>query len=173
MADFALWIAACEEAFWPAGTFMGAYHDNYASTVENVLGANDVASAVLSLLDMELLWTGTAGQLLEACENEVTEAVRKSKSWPRTARAISSQLRRAATFLRKTGIQIDHTRLNDRNRTRIITVSRILANDQTESSGSSVNGENSNLSPYDLRTIVSYTDGPDDDDINFGSGYQG
>ena len=192
MADFALWGKACEGAFWAEGTFIDAYQDNYASTVENVLEANDVASAVQSLLDIDLKWSGTATQLLQDCSEEVSETVRKSYSWPKTPKAMSSQLRRTATFLRKAGIQVEMVRGKDRNRTRTISISRIAANGQ-ESSEPSVGSENSGLTPEELRTLVDHSDDrsaiggqrpesdnsnlgrsddPDDDDLNFGSDYQ-
>lgn len=138
MADFALWGKACEGAFWPEGTFTDAYQDNYTSTIETVLQANDVATAVINLLDFDSTWTGTADQLLVACEEEVSESIKKSKSWPKSPRAMSAQLRRSATFLRKTGLVIDMKRGNDRNRTRLITISRVPVEGQEESSVPSV-----------------------------------
>lgn len=142
MADFALWSKACEEFFWPENTFMDAYQDNYAATVETVLQANDVATAVINLLDFHATWTGTADQLLAACEEEVSDTIKKSKPWPKSPRAMSSQLRRSATFLRKTGLVIEMTRNNDRNRTRLITISRVPVEDQDESSVPSVQDAN-------------------------------
>ena len=44
MADFALWMCACEGALWKPGTFMAAYDDNCASAVETVLEADAVAT---------------------------------------------------------------------------------------------------------------------------------
>jgi len=35
MADFALWAAACETAFWPAGTFARAYQANRSAAIED------------------------------------------------------------------------------------------------------------------------------------------
>ena len=142
MADFALWGKACEEAFWPENTFIDAYQDNYAATVETVLQASDVATAVINMLDFHSTWTGTADQLLAACEEEVSDTIKKSQSWPKSPRAMSSHIRRSATFLRKTGLKIEMTRNNDRKRTRLITISRISVEDQDESSVPSVQDEN-------------------------------
>jgi hypothetical protein len=36
MADFALWVTACETALWPAGTFLGAYEANRRAAIETV-----------------------------------------------------------------------------------------------------------------------------------------
>ena len=45
MADFALWIVACEPALWPVGTFLRAYEENRAEAVEQIIEASVVASA--------------------------------------------------------------------------------------------------------------------------------
>src|SRR5436190_19752774 len=50
-------------------------------------------------------WKGTASNLLVALGKVVDEHIAKSKTWP--ARALSGRLRRAATFLRKIGIEVD------------------------------------------------------------------
>jgi hypothetical protein len=51
----------------------------------------------------------------------VGERVAKSKSWPDSPRALAGRLRRAATFLRKIGIEIAFER-EGRARTRIIRI---------------------------------------------------
>jgi hypothetical protein len=53
---------------------------------------------------------GTASKLLAALTGVVDERVAKSKSWPDSPRALSGGLRRAATFLRKIGIEISYTK---------------------------------------------------------------
>src|SRR5262249_26581874 len=42
MADFALWAAACETAFWPTGTFARAYQANRRGAIEDLIGADPV-----------------------------------------------------------------------------------------------------------------------------------
>ncbi len=123
MADFARWITACEGALWPQGTFAAAYEENCTNTIDSVLDANVVASAILSLMEMETEWTGTPTKLFEECREEVSEAVRKSKYWPATPQGFSGQLKRSATFLRKKGIDVSSGRGKDKNRTRTITLS--------------------------------------------------
>ena len=68
---------------------------------------------------MRTVWTGTATDLLGALAEAAGERTAKSKSWPESARALSGRLRRAATFLRKIGIEIDYSK-EGRARTRII-----------------------------------------------------
>ncbi len=119
MADFALWATACETALWPAGTFWSAYCGNRDEAVENVIEADPVAAAVRAVMEERTEWTGTATDLLGALAEAAGERVAKSKTWPASPRALSGRLRRAATFLRKIGIEIDHVK-EGRARTRNI-----------------------------------------------------
>ncbi len=123
MADFALWATACETALWPAGTFGAAYAGNRDEAVDSVIEADPVGSAIRSMMNTRTEWTGTASDLLGALDEEIGEKVRKSKTWPSSARAMSGRVRRAATFLRKVGIDIAFER-EGRARTRTIRVTR-------------------------------------------------
>jgi hypothetical protein len=106
MADFALWATACETALWPAGTFWSAYCGNRDEAVEGVIDANPIAAAVRAVMTMRTEWTGTASDLLGALAEVVGERASKSKTWPDSPRALAGRLRRAATFLRKIGIEV-------------------------------------------------------------------
>ena len=119
MADFALWASACETALWPAGTFWSAYCANRDEAVENVIEADPVATAVRAVMAERTEWTGTATDLLGALTESAGERAAKSKTWPASPRALSGRLRRAATFLRKIGIEIDYVK-EGRARTRVI-----------------------------------------------------
>ena len=119
MADFGLWATACERALWPAGTFWSAYGGNRDKVVENVIEADPVAAAVRAVIVRRTQWTGTATQLLGVLAQAAGERAAKSRTWPGSPRALSDRLRRAAAFLRKTGIEIHNTR-EGRGRTRTI-----------------------------------------------------
>ena len=106
MADFALWATACETALWPAGTFWSAYCGNRDEAVEGVIDADPIAAAVRAVMTTRTEWTGTASDLLGALAEQAGERVAKSKTWPDSPRALAGRLRRAATFLRKIGIDI-------------------------------------------------------------------
>jgi hypothetical protein len=121
MADFALWAAACETALWPAGTFWSAYCCNRDEAVEGVIDADPIAGAVRAMMASRREWTGTASDLLGALAEVVGERVVKSKTWPDSPRALAGRLRRAATFLRKIGIEISFGR-EGRARTRTILI---------------------------------------------------
>ncbi len=121
MADFALWATACETAFWPAGTFWSAYCGNRDEAVEGVIDADQIAAAVRTLMATRTVWTGKYSDLLGALGDVVGERGVKSKTWPDSPRALSGRLRRAATFLRKIGIEISFGRAG-RARTRTISI---------------------------------------------------
>lgn len=121
MADFALWASACETALWPSGTFWSAYCGNRDEAVDGVIDADPVAAAVRAVMTERTEWTGTASDLLGALAEMAGERVAKSKTWPDSPRALSGRLRRAATFLRKIGIDIGFER-EGRARTRTIRI---------------------------------------------------
>lgn len=121
MADFALWASACETAIWPTGTFWSAYCGNRDEAVEGVIDADPVAAAVRAVMTERTVWTGTASDLLGALGEAAGERIAKSKTWPDSPRALSGRLRRAATFLRKIGIEVSFER-EGRARTRVIRI---------------------------------------------------
>jgi hypothetical protein len=115
------------------------------------------------------VWTGTASELLGALAEAAGERVGKSKTWPDSPRALAGRLRRAATFLRKIGIEIGFDR-EGRARTRVIriTTATPLGPDRegagsSASSASSVPIPKSNTAnefvPPDLRTVANAADG--------------
>ena len=169
MADFALWATACETALWPAGTFWSAYCGNRDEAVEGVIEADPVATAVRAIMATRTVWTGTASDLLGALAEEVGERVAKSKSWPDAPR-LAGRLRRAATFLRKIGIEIGFDR-EGRARTRTINITTTQTFSASEkpgtgpsapsaSSASTANPNPSNgLAAHPVRTVARDADG--------------
>ncbi|MCZ6771654.1 MAG: hypothetical protein O7G83_06660, partial [Proteobacteria bacterium] len=127
MADFALWATACTGALWDEGRFLRAYAGNRNEAVDSIIEADPVGSAVRSLMTSRTEWEGTASGLLDVLSEEVSETVRRAKTWPAMPRTLSGRLRRAATFLRKVGIDISFGR-EGRARTRIIRISCMLEN---------------------------------------------
>jgi hypothetical protein len=154
MADFALWATACETALWSSGTFRAAYGGNRAEAVETVIDADPVATAVRSLMTARTVWTGTASDLLGALGEAAGEMVRKAKTWPGTPRSLSGRLRRAASFLRKIGIEVSFDR-EGRSRTRTITISKAadgVGAQPSASSARSVAGSSSGFGADGRRT---------------------
>jgi hypothetical protein len=115
MADFAIWVTAAEPALgWPAGSFLKAYTGNRSAVVEQSLEADQVAVAVRLLLAGQDSWEGNASALLEALETLIPESTRRSKPWPKAAHVLSNRLKRASTFLRKVGLEVEFSKSGDR-----------------------------------------------------------
>jgi hypothetical protein len=74
--------------------------------VEGVIEADPIAAAVRAVMTTRTEWTGTASELLGALAELAGERVAKAKTWPDSPGALAGRLRRAATFLRKIGIDI-------------------------------------------------------------------
>ena len=111
MADFAVWATACETAFWPAGTFMAAYIDNLREVVDTVIDADAVGSAVRQMATkLSKEWAGTATELLRVLGALQPESATRAKNWPGSPDALSNQLRRSMTFLRKAGVNVSFSR---------------------------------------------------------------
>jgi hypothetical protein len=172
MADFALWASACETALWPAGTFWAAYCGNRDEAVDGVIEADPIATAVRAVMATRTAWTGTASDLLGALAEVAGERLAKSKTWPDSPRALAGRLRRAATFLRKIGIDIGFSK-EGRARTRIIRITAALSHAPERKehrpsapSASSAPSPKSNaangFTPANLRTVVNDVDGGGD-----------
>jgi hypothetical protein len=89
--------------------------------VEGVIEADPIAAAVRAVMTTRTEWTGTASELLGALAEMAGERVAKAKTWPDSPRALAGRLRRAATFLRKIGVDIGFER-EGRARTRTIRI---------------------------------------------------
>lgn len=135
MADFALWATACETALWTSGTFWKAYCVNRDEAVEGVIEADPLATAVRTLMTERTEWEGTASKLLDVLGEFAGDRAVKSKTWPNSSRALGMRLRRAATFLRKIGIEVDHKREGDRARTRLIRITSASSDSAPEKAG--------------------------------------
>lgn len=171
MADFALWATACETALWSSGTFWSAYCGNRDEAVDGVIDADPIAAAIRTVMTTRTEWTGTASELLGALAEIAGERVAKAKTWPDSPRALAGRLRRAATFLRKIGIDIGFER-EGRARTRTIRLTTTPKSASPETRGAQPSA--SSAPPTDrvkarfgngfassgLRTVGEFADGP-------------
>jgi hypothetical protein len=106
MADFALWVAACETGFRPEGAFAAAYSNNRRDAIESIVEADPVAARVREIMADRAQWAGSASDLLLAGANVAGKPMVGNRSgWPKNARALAGRLRRAQTFLRTLGIE--------------------------------------------------------------------
>jgi hypothetical protein len=103
--------------------------------VESVIEADPVATAVRTMMAAQTEWTGTASELLGALEVAAGERTAKSKAWPDGPRGLSGRLRRAATFLRKTGIDFNFDKKQGRARNRMIEIVNTHSLSATENAG--------------------------------------
>ncbi len=161
MADFALWIVACEPALpWPPGSFMEAYLENRAEAVELSLEADCVAVAVREHMGDKTTWSGKPSELYEELEKRVPDNTKHSKAWPKAANKLSGRLKRAATFLRAIGIDVE---LGGWSKTkgREIVIRRVIQSMQTTAgTGGTVEDEEPcGFSSHDTKTGTVGTDG--------------
>ena len=115
MADFALWVTACECGLgWPAGRFIEVYTANRSSANDSAIEASLVGVLVQSFMAGRKGWEGTSSELLSALGEAADDAVRKRKEWPKSPRKLSGDLRRIAPNLRASGIDVDFRRSGKR-----------------------------------------------------------
>jgi hypothetical protein len=125
MIDFVKWA----EAGWQAlgvqpGTFESAYIANRSSAIEEAIDADQIATAIVDLVNKKGEFVGTATELKSELEIYVP-LTHRERNWPRDATRLSSHLRRLPPLLRQHGIEITYRRTTDTARKRMIEVRRI------------------------------------------------
>jgi len=113
MADFALYAAAAAPALgFSTEAFLAAYSGNRAEAVQQTLEGDVVATAISALMDEIVAdheagyWEGNCKLLLKRLEPFIDGDGRGSDDWPKSARGLSSRLRRLVTFLSESGVEI-------------------------------------------------------------------
>ncbi len=115
MADFCTWSVSTEVGMGWEPLFLKAYANNRQQANIMALEGNHIAEE-LQRASFPETWTGTAAELLEELNINVSETVKKLKEWPKSARGVSGQLRRIMPNLRKIGINVIFNR-NGQSRT--------------------------------------------------------
>ena len=124
MADFALWIRACElGGLWAVGAHMQAYERNRGAAAEMVVESDPVATALQRHMQSRDETTTTAAELLADLAPLTPENARRGAHWPGNARALSGRLTRLAPALRHVGIQFTASREGNTGR-RLIHIRR-------------------------------------------------
>lgn len=126
MADFAQRVSAAEAALgWPSGSFLAAYRANRAETAAQSLESDPVATSVCALLESlpQHCWRGTTQDLLRTLTG-LQKASGLPADWPRTARGLTSRLKRAAPVLRACGIDVGRTVPTGHARQRLLELKR-------------------------------------------------
>lgn len=101
-----MWGLAIETAYWPADSFLEAYRATLQSASDDGMDEDEVAEAVVALLDQHSgFWQGTASDLLIWMEGYMRQKSRRAVSrLPANARALSERLGRLEPDLRRHGI---------------------------------------------------------------------
>lgn len=107
MADFAEWVVAGETGLGFDGEFLRAYNGNRETANESAIESNPIGKPIISLLDSQNEFLGNSSELLVVLNELVSDQQKKSKEWPKSARALSGKLRRIAPNLRQAGYSIE------------------------------------------------------------------
>jgi hypothetical protein len=95
----AVWAEACTRAYWKPDTFITAYRASLATSVELVVEASMVGTAVRQLMASHTEWSGTAQELLTRLTAMVGEQAAKQPGWPKRPNTLSNKLRRVTPAL--------------------------------------------------------------------------
>ena len=115
MADFALWVVACEPSLpWKPGAFFEAYAAARDHTVQSSIDADPVATALVDLVEDGRTWEGTAAELLADLDARREVGAHPTKGWPGTPQAMGGRLTRAAPSLRASGWDVERGEGRDR-----------------------------------------------------------
>jgi hypothetical protein len=107
MADFVRFGMAVEQAFgWPSGAFVLSYGANRDAGQAVTLEASLIAAPLCEFVRKTGGWTGSATDLSAALSQQVDEATRRRREWPKTPTALGGQLRRLAPILRGVGVDV-------------------------------------------------------------------
>ena len=125
LADFAKRDAAAAPALgWTATRFLVSYDENRAAAHVSAVEGSEVARTVVGFMAEQERWSGTAEALLDKLTVVAGDRTARSKNWPKSGRGLSGALRRVLPNLRELGIEVLFDRANDRNRTRVVVITR-------------------------------------------------
>ena len=120
LADFALWVSACDEALgMKPGEAMAACQANCAEARALALEASPLHEPLTELAREG--FTGTVAELHARLDSMVSDAIRRSVRWPKAPNGLGTALRRMATNLRAAGVELQFSR-NDVQGRRVVSV---------------------------------------------------
>lgn len=115
MADFAIWVNACEESLgMKPGEALAAYQSNLTETHNLALESSPLYEPVAQLAREG--FSGTVAELLARLNCMMSDGIRRSVRWPKAPNALGNALRRMASNLRTAGVQIQFSRADIRGR---------------------------------------------------------
>ena len=99
LADFALWVSACEEALGvQPGKAIAVCRTNSAEAGDLALEASPLYVPLAELAREG--FTGTVAELHARLDSMVSDAMRRSIRWPKAPKGLGNALRRMVTNLR-------------------------------------------------------------------------
>jgi hypothetical protein len=120
LADFALWVTACEQALgMEPGEAVAACQTNSAEARDLALEASPLYGPLAELAREG--FTGTVADLHARLDSMVSDAMRRSVRWPKAPNGLGNALRRMATNLRAAGVELQFSR-NDVQGRRVVSV---------------------------------------------------
>ncbi|MGE0545073.1 MAG: bifunctional DNA primase/polymerase [Dehalococcoidia bacterium] len=123
MADFAAWGVRTAAAIgWTPEAFLAAFAANRRESKDVALEASPVAQAILTMMQNRVSWRGTATRLLTELSEIAGEHLRRSRTWPKAANALTNQLRGLKGALRTEGITVELDRREGTKGTRIVEI---------------------------------------------------
>ena len=137
MCDFAHWgEAVCRGIGLGENVFVNAYKQNRQGAIEAAVEDSLLVAPLRKLLGPRGILEDSATSLLRKLTDEVDDQVLRSKSWPKTARKLSGDLRKVAPQLRAIGIDVQF----DRGKTRTITITLVEKPGEQQSAPSAPSG---------------------------------
>jgi hypothetical protein len=135
MADFAKLATAAESGLGlPPMAFLEAYTGNINDANSLALEASTVSRYIIELA--ATTWQGTASELLTELNARASEATRKQKAWPKSARVVAGLINRLAPNLRRAGVAVDQWRQPDKGRRRVIALEQVGISSSASSASS-------------------------------------
>ncbi len=120
LADFALWVGACEEALgMKPGKAMSACQTNSAEARDLALEASPLYGPLAELAREG--FTGTVAELHARLDSMVSDALGRSVRWPKAPNGLGNALRRMATNIRAAGVELQFSR-NEVQGRRVVSV---------------------------------------------------
>jgi hypothetical protein len=150
MADFAVWAVAAEPGLGlRPGQFMEAYCENRDAAHESALEMSPLVKHVFDLAD-EGNWEGKPSELQEVLDSMATDGEKRLRTWPKSARSLSSMLRKLAPNFRALGIELMSGNVGrDREKRRSISITKT---DRGDDGDAKATGDGSVVSPYGTMT---------------------
>ncbi len=126
MADFAVWVSACEEGLGlKPGEALAGYRDNCDEARDLALEASPLCEPLREIARAG--FSGTSSELLSLLNKTAGDAIRRSPRWPKAPSTLGNALRRMAGPLRSAGVEIHFDRADHQGR-RVVSIG-LSAND--------------------------------------------